>query len=179
MGTDAVIPASPAPCFRTHPTSVMHDSSSTGQRRHRRACGAPPHALPGLLGAASWAEQEEGKSGQRQVRPARPTGRGPFLLTNASSSGSRCGGVSGSLEERKGFMPQLILSLESTVFCHLISRNEGQRQQHYHFPMAKVAFSRPLGWTPTFSLAPLSPSLSHSPFLTSHYVWSAYFPDIF
>lgn len=73
-------------------------------------------------------------------------------------------------------MPQLTLSLEGTIFCHPVLRNEGQGQQHYHFPMAKVASSRPLGWTPTFSLAPLF--LSHSLHLVSHYVWSAYLPDI-
>lgn len=96
-----------------HPASLpspQHDAW------HHRQCrmeaqeglqgGAPLPALPRPLDATSWAEQEEGKSGQRRVRPAGPTARGPFLLTNASTSGSRCGEVSGSLEkERKAFMP--------------------------------------------------------------------------
>lgn len=86
----------------------------------KRGTGGPvePHprrALPVLLDAASWAEQEEGKSGQRRVRPARPTARGPFLLTNASTSGSRCGGVSGSLEKERLHDPTCLVRREHLV----------------------------------------------------------------
>lgn len=143
--------------------------------------GPHPHALPGLLDTASWAEQEEGKSGQRRVRPARPTGRGPFLLTNASTSGSRCGGVSGSLEkERKGFMPQLPLSLRSAFFCQPISGNEGQGQQHYQVTVAQNGIFQTLGLDPPPHVLPGS-LLSHTPqiLLVTMSVWSAYLPNIF
>lgn len=98
------------PASQPVPPNMMPDILSNAGWRLKRACRAPPPSPPGLLDATSWAEQEESKSGQRWVRPAGSFGRGPFLLTNASTSGSRCGEVSGSLEkERKGVVPQLTL----------------------------------------------------------------------
>lgn len=153
-------PPPPAPhCFPAPPPSMMPAVIiDNAEWRHRRPCGAPPQALPGLLDAASWAEQEEGKSGQRRGRPAGPTVRGPCLLTNASTSGSRCGGVSGSLEkERKGFMPQLALYLGVPLFCHtLIQGMRDKDSGPTTSPWSKVASFRTLGWTPKFSLAPPS-----------------------
>lgn len=68
-------------------------------------------------------------------------------------------------------MPQLALSPGNSFFCHPVSGNEEQRQQHYHFPMAESSIFQSLGLDPTL---PWLLPLSHPhPYLISHHIWPA------